>query len=745
MPFATRNIIRPLPRKAHARAPRRDVTAAPRGTGSTLTVQLAGWAFQPKLYIAFDGPTTANPAWLDCTGFMNAEAGISINPGRADGLSDPNATTCTITVDNSDGRWTATNPSGAWFGLIRKGIWLRIDLLPLSGTVSRRFTGYITSLPVVITGLDSTAQITASDQFVPLTQAPKYQTMIIEEWLADPEGAAYIAGYWPLHEPAGAAYASDISGQAPAGAQTLAIRSHGVSLGSGLTWSSVPGPGFDQVSTVAFAPSGTAIPAFGGGSSGALSSGSWLQGTVLLTASAQITCWVQTTTKDQPIWSWSDPTANYAMGIEVDANGYLQVWQAPLSGSNTSYALNFVSGALSKVPLADGLWHQVSVKIQLPSQTSTNQSYVAVTVDGTQVWYYFGNSPSTPAGQLCPSANVSRLLLGAAEGWNGDVAASGYCLFTGNLSDVVVHLMPNSTINPNWYSPAVAALTGHSGESTGLRLSRLVAYAGLPAPTVEFGLPSNGNPAYMPALGTSTAMTVGVTAHPVGTQAIAGQNPLDAIRAVAHTENMPLFVDAYGRITLQASTLRQNPTPAVTILAAQDLDTSTDWADDFQYLVNEAQVTPSGQGQVTVDTGGAASQALYGVYDAPVNSVSLNPLEAVSLGQAVVGAGANPPPRPAPLACEVATLAVQSRYGAAWYDAVLAMTISSVVEVQNWVEQSPYGAGGTSTHYIEGWTETIGQGTHLFAWTTSPTQGPTIQLDSPTLGLLDDPSLTLAY
>lgn len=745
MPFASRNMIRPLPRKPHRRAPRRDISLPPPSTGSTLTAQLGGWAFQPKVYIAWDGPTTPNAGWIDVTPWVDVTQGIVINPGRADGLSDPNSTTCTFTVDNSDGRWIAGNPSGAWFGLIRKGAWIRVDVLPLSGNTSRRFTGYITSLPTTVTGQYSEAQITASDQFVPLTQAPKLSTMVIEEWMSDPEGSPYVAGYWPLHEPSGALYASDVSGQAPAGAQTLAIRSHGVSAGTGLTWSSVPGPGFDQVSTVAFAPTGTAIPAIGGGSTGALPNGSWLQGTIKLAACAQVTCWIQTTVKNQPIWSWSDPTSNYAFGIAIDNAGYLGTWQAPLSGFGAAYSANLGAGGQSNYPINDGAWHMVSIKFQMPAMLPGNEAYLAVLCDGIETTYWTGSLPSTPANSYCPAPNMSRFLLGAAEGWNGDVSGSGYCLFTGSISDFVVHLMPAPSVNPNTYSPYIASSTGHSGESTGLRLSRLVAYAGLPAPVVEFPLPNSLLPAYMPSLGTSTAVSIGATAHPAGVQTIAGVNPLDALRTVAHTENMPLFVDAFGRITLQASTIRCNPTPAVTITAEADLDPSTAWADDFQYMVNEVAITPSGQGQITVDSGGAASQALNGVYSTQIDTVSLNGAEAVSLGAAIIGAGASPPPRSAPLACEVATLAVQSRYGAAWYDSVLAMTISSVIEVQNWTAQSPYGAGGTSTHVIEGWAETIGEGQHLFAWTTSPVQGPTIQLDSPTLGRLDDPNLTLAY
>lgn len=740
MPYATRTLTQPVPRPPRRpRTPHRAACVVPAGTGMTVAQQLGGWAYALRVYVAFDGPYAADPAWLEVTEFVDQNQNVTITPGRADGLSDANATTCTLTVDNSDGRWTASNPSGAWYGQIRKGCHLRVDILPLSGVVSRRFTGYITSLPTTIAGHYAQAQISASDVFVLLTRAPKLHAMVAAEWLSDPVGAPYIAGYWPLHEPTKATYASDISGQAPSGAQALVVRSTGVSPGIGITWSNTPAPGPDQQSTVTFAPSGTPIVAVGGASNtGALPSGSYLQGAISLAASAQVTCWIKTTVAQQPIWSWSDPANNYAMGLDLTANGYLQLWQAPLSGTNLSYSGNFVSGPLSKVPLTDGVWHQISVKIQTPAVTS----FIAVTVDGATVWNTYG--ASTPAAGWCAGPNMSRFLIGAAEGWNGDAATSGLALYTGSISDLVVHLMPTAAVNPNWYSPYVAAANGHTGELTGQRVARLVAYAGLPAPLAAFDLPGSGNVVYQPTTGTSTALAVGTTAHPCGPQALSGQNPLDALRTVARTEHMPLFVDAYGRITVQASTLRQNPSVAVTITAA-DLDPSTAWANDFQYVVNEASITPSGAGTVTVTTNGHASQALFGEYGTQISTVSLNALEAASLGAAVIGANSDPPPRAAPLAVEAATLAQQAGYGPAWYDAVLALTISSIVQVTGWQQQTPYGSGGTSTHVIEGWTETISAGTHLIAWVTSPPQGPSYQCDSPTLGVIDTPGITLAY
>ncbi|WP_034088864.1 hypothetical protein [Streptacidiphilus albus] len=740
MPNITRLGTRPLPRKAHPRLPRQLRGAVPVGTGESLTVELGGWAFQPRVYVAWDGPYAAAPAWIDVTEMVDVTAGITITTGRVDGLSDVNASTCTLTVDNSDGRWTPMNPSGAWAGLIRKGAWLRVDLIPLSGTVSRRFTGYLTGLPTTLTGFYADTQITASDIMVLVTQAPKLPTMIACEWLSDPVGAQYIAGYWQLHEPAGATYCSDLSGRAPVGAQALQVRTIGVTAGSGVTFSSAAAPGFDGQSTAVFAPSGGAI-VVSSVTTGAHPSGSYLQGSIAMSGCAQVTCWIQTSTPLQPVWSWSDPATGYVLQLSIDYAGYLRVLQGPL-GTGTGVAA-FTSPQLSKIPLTDGGWHQVSIRLQTAAATPGGYAFCSAVVDGQPGYNFFGSNAASTG--FAPSPTLTRFLLGGAEGWLAANTPSNLSMFTGALSDFVVHSLPSSTINPNWNSPAVAAITGHSGESTGLRVSRLVAYAGLPAPETAVTPPGTGLTLYQPTLGTTTAVNLGPTAHPAGVQTVYNQNALEMLRQVARTENMPLFVDAYGRLTLQASTIRENATASVTLSSSTDLDPSTAWTDDFQYTVNQGQVTPSGQSQVTVNLGGGTSQALFGVYPTQIDTASLNALEAASLGAALVAASANPPPRIAPLAVEAATLAQRPGYGAAWYDAVLALTVSSAVAVNNWVEQSPYGAGGSSLHLIEGWTETIGEGTHLIAWATSPARAPTYQCDSATLGLVDTPGITLAY
>ena len=906
MSNAKPGITRRLPQPT-ARVPWRNRAAESGLGGTTVAAQLGPWNYTAKIYVAWDPPTAANPTWIDVTQFVDVEANsIVITRGRPDGESDPQVGTCTLTVDNSDGRWSEKNPNGAWFGQIRKGCWLRVDNLPPSGIVSTRFVGFIQQLPVQWTGRYSQVQISASDQFVLLQNAKPYGTAIFQEWMSDPSAGQYIAGYWPLDEPQGATYVSDTSGNAAPGQDALSVRSYGVNSGVGLAFANTSAPGYDGASTVNFTPSGTLLASAYGGNSGSFTQGSYLAGNVGPMGNvAQVTMWINTSQQgNQPIFSWSDPAQNYAMGLDLYTGGQLNLWQGPISGAGSAIFNYSSTGNLApgSYPLNDGTWHEISIKFQTPASRVQGSAFVIAYIDGVEVGG--GQQATSAATGFCPQATCTRMLIGAAEGWNGDATINNLAFFTGAISDVVVHIFPNATLNPDLYGSyqAAAGMWQSSNaayavpESCGRRVIRLGSYAGVPAPLVEFLQPNTNLPAFDVTPAVSAFFNIPAeTAHPAGTQQLSGTQPLTAMQTAAHTENMPLFVDRQGRITLQPSTLRQNPSPAFTINAA-DLEAGTQWANDFQYLQNQTVVTPSGQGSLTVNTNGQASQNLNGLYSNGVDSITTNALESASLGAAINFEGADPQPRHNPLACEVATLATQTgiitpnanfvgvfapwqafggtgalsstvtyqgaptsglltpdgvssqafiqsgasaavvplqnynatglvysptgygnvavsinwynasgymstssgsaiavpagawttlaatglqapagatygeavvleggtppatallyvynagvidptcAYGPGFYDAILAADISTVVQVVGWPSQSDSASSGT--YYIEGYTETISAGTHLFEWNTSPTQGPTYQLDSPTLGLLDTPGLTLAY
>ena len=100
--------------------------------------------------VALGADLTADPstwAWTNATalGLIRASSPITITRGGYDGAVQAPPSRCTFTVDNTDGRWVPSNPSGAWYGQLVKGTPVRV--LVDEGTESVRWTGFLTSLP----------------------------------------------------------------------------------------------------------------------------------------------------------------------------------------------------------------------------------------------------------------------------------------------------------------------------------------------------------------------------------------------------------------------------------------------------------------------------------------------------------------------------------------------------------------------------------------------------------------------
>lgn len=732
MAIARPNLTRPLPRARRA-WPVRHVTTpgAEPPAGSTLPAQLGPWNFTGRAYISFDPPSASNPMWLEVTEFVDLAAStISITRGRQDGLADVSVGTCSLVVDNTDGRWTPTNAVGAWYGQIRKGAWLRIDVLPPSGTVSTRFVGFITALPTVWDGLYAHTAISASDRFLLLGQAPLLPAMTSAEVVFDSSTGPVVQAHYPLSEAqAGTGFAlafGDVTGNVspplvpvPWGGATYAnylnyVKAQGASA-----------PGFDGNSCVQFQPA-----AIG-------------QGAVLTTTVAPwnnysgtfdgnygvLEFWIQTTfaNTSNPIASLWDPTGASAVTAYVDGStGYLSIvlsaTTAASTYSNITIGPYLPSSNGAGVVLNDGNWHYVSIAVQ-PFPTLGDTSLI-VNIDGKTV--------SAQAWIVLPSSFLDTIVIGG--GWN----ASSQLCFTGNIAGVSWIL--TGTRASNYPAHYQAGYQGFYGEAVDYRIARVARYAGIPEPT-SLQVPAAGYnpvPIYSGTKGPWTNLSPCI--HHVGTQSIIGRQPLDVMREAARTEGMPLYVDRAGYLTIQPCTARYNTASSWSV-DARDIDPSTAFSDDFQYLTNQISVTPNGGATQTVNgAAGLASQDQYGVYNASIQSASLNATEAANLALSVIGANADPVPRIGPLVIEAATLATQTGYGNAWYDAVLATDISTVATVTGLPSQAP---APSMSVFIEGYTETIGLGQHTFSFSTSPqTYTNAFRLDS---SHLDDTSVVLAY
>jgi hypothetical protein len=692
----------------------------------TVAQILGPWNYTAYIYVAFDPPTATSPTWVNVTQYVDLQKStISMTRGRQDGLSDVNVGTCSLSVDNTDGRWTPTNAAGAWFGKIHKGNWLRIDALPPSGTVSTRFVGFITGLPTAWDGLYANTKISASDRFLLLGQAPQFDTMVEQESLAD--NAGDLQCYYALIESSSSPSIGDTSGQSNGPMTQQAIG--GVPLGAGLSLGSTQGPGFDGQQAPSFTPISTT------------------QGTCLTTTlpaagstvwGTKVSCWVNTTYQNayNPIFSLVDPVSGAVVTVMIDIQGtvldVLYTWLSPGGPTATVLFEAFNGGLAAALPqLNDGRWHFVTVILWpyggargAASGWVAGASWLDVFQDGIHVTDTFGTTnPPFGAGAINPSTAMTQLIVGGGMSFP---TRSLIGTFSGSISDVEVSYAETQAQGIAMLSepPLIyaAANPGFAGERADQRISRFARYAGVPEPSW-----------------TNLASCI----HLAGTQSISGRQPLDVMREAARTEGMPLYIDRSGHLTIQPCTTRYGASSSWSVNAL-DVENNTAFADDFQYLVNQVGVTANGGTTQTINGAtGYASQAKYGVYNQSLQTASLNTDEAANAGLGVIGANSDPVPRIAPLVIEAATLATQTGYGASWYDAVLATDISTVVTVTNLPAQAP---ASSMSVFVEGYTETLGMGQHTFSFSTSPqTYTNAIQLDSPTLGLLDDPALVLAY
>jgi hypothetical protein len=732
MPFTRPNLTRPFPRPA-ARRPRRAVRIAG-GVNPLAGVTFGTWDFAVRVWIAFDAPTVAAPNWIEITNFVEHNIPINIVHGRADGLGDVNATTCTLTVDNSDGRFCAANPNGVWFGQIHKGSWLRVEVVTPWLTVSSRLVGFITALPTGWSGLYATSQISAADRYEKLGNAPALVSSIQSEVLTDPNLTGNVKGYWNLHEPTGSTTFGDTSGQ---GAQHLTLVGVGTSPGVGFGASNVAAPGFDGLRCPTFAPISTSQGSYLT-TTIAMPPGVWAAANNYTGLLGTVEFWVQATTVGvvQTLAAFVDPVGQVSWNVIMDANGYISFQLNGASASNSTGVDLYDFARSGNYSINDGKWHRILFGIAGTSSFSGAVVYVA-TVDDFYVGIVGGASVITCMGAF---AGFTQLVIGA--GYRSGALNLG----AANFSDVAFLWANYQVVGsadlrpPNLPDHFAAGASGFLGESTDYRVARIARYAGVPIPLTISGFIGTTGKAqiYNPTKGPWTNLSPG--AHSCGTQSVSGRKALDAMREAARTEGMPLFVDRSGYLALQNSTIRQNTTPAWTV-DAHDLEAATGLADDFAYTVNQMTVTPNSQAaQTVIGTVGTASQAKYGIYDKSQATASLTPVEARSLGSAYIQLGADPAPRLAPVVVEAATLAGVPGYGNAWYDAVLATEISTPFRVTNVPDAA---GGGSMDAFVEGWTETIVAGTHTFSFSTSPVQGPTYQLDDVVLGRADTDGSTL--
>ena len=158
-----------------------------------------------------------NSAWTDITSYVRRGGGsggsIVITRGRADETAQVQPQTARMTLDNRDGRFSARNPVGPYYGQLKRNTPLRVSRLA-NGVRRYRFYGEVPAWPVTsdISGTDVTVTITASGMLRRLRQG----TQALRSPMTRAYTIAYTssdfvfhpvltpAAYWPCEDGANA-------------------------------------------------------------------------------------------------------------------------------------------------------------------------------------------------------------------------------------------------------------------------------------------------------------------------------------------------------------------------------------------------------------------------------------------------------------------------------------------------------------------------------------------------------------
>jgi len=527
-----------------------------------------------------------------------------------------------------------------------------------SGSVAAhhpRFFGMVSSWPMGWSGLHSTVTLTASDMLKWPSRRPSLGPMLVEEVQGD--GAQL---YYPLSEPASSVSGGDQSGSSRS---SLTIRQSGA--GGTLEFGTGTGPPSDELTTPTLTPaSATAGKSLQCAISPLLTSdgstGTPIPGTQVWE------CWFSTSTTGRCVLKLSTGTAP---AFEAGVYFLLE------SGTGRMQAVEFLFGGGATTTLTAAT---PSLADGQPHHLVWDEASGAVWVDGTQYAIGIGSH-----------SDMALLTVGSTAGNSAFPGTDGTLHWSGTISHVAAYVR-NGT---GGVGPSVAdivdhyaaGMTGHAGELSSDRMTRLAGYARIPTVT------------------SSGAFSA------VASQGVLGSPPLSHMRDVERTESGRLLAarDAAG-LLFQSRSVRYNPTSAVT-LAYSDLETpGVEVADDDQKQVNVVSASrPGGATQRIQDT---ASIERDGIYEQSFTVLKVTDAEVVDAATWQVIRYADPQPEVRQLPVEASTLAV------ATYRALLDADVSTVITVTGLPAEAP---SSTATVLVEGYTETITESQHQINYHTS--------------------------
>ncbi|MFD7791034.1 hypothetical protein [Streptomyces sp. NPDC059759] len=284
--------------------------------------------------------------------------------------------------------------------------------------------------------------------------------------------------------------------------------------------------------------------------------------------------------------------------------------------------------------------------------------------------------------------------------WNGSI---GHAAMYGVTSSTGGSFTPHYT----------AGMTGFAGEDADVRIQRLARYAGIPSVTI-----------------------LGSTHDPIASQGPGGTGVVARMREVETTESGKLYAERdYFGLCYQSRDLRYNPDPLSEVFTIDyaDVEPGTSLADDDQKMVNA--VSAARPGGATQRVTAPNSILAFGLYEpSPLDILKTSDNSVLDAAYWLVSRYANPAPEMREVVIEAASMD-------SFLD-ILDADISSYFTVYNLPSQAPTSSMRVT---IEGYSETISEGSHVIQFHTSASINDTVWvLGDSTYGVLDS-TTRLAY
>lgn len=628
-----------------------------------------------KVEIAFASPPdSTSPSWVDVTDYVNADAGITYNRGRADETANIEPGKASFTLYNDDGRFTFGQTTSPYYPNVIPLRRVKISARSASGAWYPRFSGTIDAWPTRWDrgGADTVAVIQATELLSRLTMTRKLRSVPVEEM-----NLTALDGYYPITEAAGTA-AGDASGN---GFAPLTARQQG--SGGTLTFGSSQAvcPDADETPGPVFAPASdtdglylAADTNFGTGGVGFTMQAFVNYG---YTGDANPLTVAVATGTDGITGAQSGQIRLAVDGSHVYADRYK--W------TGSSWASVY---SLSAAGFHPGQSQHVAV----------TESRSGTTVTAT---LYLNGYPVATA-TYTATATFSATI-GLAVGGGGANVGLGNSLFQGTITHVATRKAALS-------SPQILSLALNSlfdDVTTGAKVQRIMDYLSLGASSIDTG---DSRVEHIPS---------------------AGRTAIDVIRDANAVEGGLFFTQPTGVYKFAHRTSLYNPSPAFTLDCSVDqVDPDFTASGDTLYMVND--VTVHRQGGISVRVTDTASQSVYGLFapgDITVYAESDD--QALAIAQSKIAKYANPEPR-------TPTVTVNLLACPEIQDDVLPADLGSVMAAVNLPAAVPgsdspgiyssdgeYGDGTYAAlpaiaGYIEGMKETIALGAWTITFNTSP-------------------------